>query len=222
MKTKTSRNKCQKGGKIYEDSRNHGRQKQEIRINGENRRERKGVSEAGEGEKERRRERWRSPRLQCLPSFFSPKAKEWSENEESFRWILKVTEGTGGHICVGYFIWRDSHLHPHLGSNFHLTRIDSGCISLLNPSGIKCICKCTGRFRGKREEGRYIFLSVFQVLRRPSCCYSWCFKSKIRLCKLLWQLLPNQCINTLTTCLPSQKCSLARKSIHILRLLLSF
>lgn len=149
------------------------KESEKIRINGKNRkRERKAWATA-------ERERWQSPRWQFLPSFFSPKAKEWSENEECFKWIVKVTEGTGGHICVGYLMWRDSHLQPHLGSNLHLTRIDSFCIFLLNPPGIKCICKCTGRFRVKREEGRFIFLSGFRCWGGPAVVIHVALKVKL-------------------------------------------
>lgn len=144
-KNRRSRNKCQRSGKIHEDLRDQGRRKdkkwwRKWKLRGT--------------ERDRARERRPAPIWQFLPSFFSPKAEEWGENEECFKWILKVREGTAGHICVGYLIWRDSHLQPHLSSNLRLTRIDSFCASLLNPSGIQCICKCAGRFRVKREEGR--------------------------------------------------------------------
>lgn len=130
------------------------KESEKIRINGKNRRrEKKSVSQGWD------RQRWQSPRWQFLPSFFSPVTEEWSVNEECFKCILKVMEGTAGHMCAGYLIWRASHSRPHLGSNLHLTHIDSVCIFFLNPSGIKCICKCTSRFRVKWEEGRYFFFS---------------------------------------------------------------
>lgn len=150
------------------------REGEKRRSDGENgRRERKSVSWEGE--------RWQSPRCQFLPSFLSLKAEEKGENEECFKWILKVTEGTAGHICVGYLIWRDSHLQPHLSSNLHDShwQLLRFLVKSLGNSMHMQMCR---QISSQTGWGKIDFpCLVFKRWRGTSCCYHHCFKSQIRL-----------------------------------------
>lgn len=149
-KNRRSRNKCQRSGTIHEDFRDQGRRK--VKKWWRKWKERKKKCKLREIEGERGRGNRLPDDNFCLLS--SPRrlkngVKMRNVSNEFWRWRK------GQRVTSVWDIWSEETLiYSLISAPTRMTRIDSFSASLLNPSGIQCICKYAGRFRVKWEKGR--------------------------------------------------------------------